>query len=250
MQIFELHIFGLTIAPTYYGLAYALGILGAYYWVLKRGRFSSIDLDHLLWTVVGGIIIGGRLGYILFYNLPYYLHDPFKILALHEGGMSFHGGIIGVVIGISVFSYIKRIPLLMIGDEIGITIPIGIFLGRIANYLNNELVGYAGYTGPFAMLQNGIYHFPSPLLEAFLEGIVLVCVLIIARYFTNRTGVISGLFLSLYALARLFVEGFFRLPDVQIGYIMGLTMGQILSLPLLIAGLGILVYSFSTRRYA
>ena len=114
MKIFELQLWGFTIAPTYYGLAYALGILGAYYWISSRKKFSDQVLDQLLWVVVAGILLGGRIGYILFYNLSYYSEHPLKIFALHEGGMSFHGGILGVIIGISIFSYVKNISLLKI----------------------------------------------------------------------------------------------------------------------------------------
>ena len=169
MTIFEITLFGLTIAPTYYGLAYAIGMIGAYEIVKRQKLFSLPDLDFLFYAVVVGIILGGRLGYVMFYNLSYYLEHPLKILAIHDGGMSFHGGIIGVIIGLLITSYLRKISLLRLGDAVGPVVPIGICLGRIANYLNNELVGFAGYTGPLAMMKGNISHFPSPLLQALLE---------------------------------------------------------------------------------
>jgi phosphatidylglycerol:prolipoprotein diacylglycerol transferase len=173
MTIFELHLFGMTLAPTYYGLAYALGMIGAYAWIARRGIFSRADLDVLLYAVMVGILVGGRLGYVFFYNFSYYLQHPIQVLAFHEGGMSFHGGIIGVVLGLLWFAHSRKISLLTVSDEVAVTVPLGITLGRVANYLNNELYGFAGYTGPFAMVRNGISHFPSPLLEAVMEGIIL-----------------------------------------------------------------------------
>jgi phosphatidylglycerol---prolipoprotein diacylglyceryl transferase len=169
MTLFEITLFGIVIAPTYYGFAYAIGMIAAYEIVKRQRFFSPTNLDFLFYAVVMGIILGGRLGYVVFYNLPYYLEHPLKILAIHDGGMSFHGGIIGVIIGLLVTSYVRKIPLLKLGDAVGPVVPIGICLGRIANYLNNELVGFAGYTGPFAMMKGAVSHFPSPLLQALLE---------------------------------------------------------------------------------
>ena len=160
--------------------------------------------------------------------------------------MSFHGGIIGVVLGLAYFAYRTKTPLLMVGDEVAITIPIGIGLGRIANFLNNELVGYAGYTGPLGMFKDADFHFPSPLLESFLEGFILLAILIYLRSRSSARGILSGAFLSLYGLMRIFVEAYFRLPDPQVGLIYGLSMGQILSIPLVLIGASIIVYA-STR---
>ncbi len=232
MTIFEITIFGILIAPTYYGLAYAIGMISAYEIVRRRKLFKQDDLDFLFYAVVIGIIVGGRLGYVVFYHLPYYLDHPLKILALHDGGMSFHGGIIGVIIGLLITNYVKKIPLLRLGDAVGPVVPIGICLGRIANYLNDELIGYVGYTGPLAMIREGVSHFPSPLLESLLEGIVLGIILEYIRRSNPkpRVGILSAAFLIGYSVLRTFAE-LFRLPDPQIGYIFGyLTLGQILSL--------------------
>ncbi len=163
--------------------------------------------------------------------------------------MSFHGGIMGVILGLVWFARYKRIPLLQISDEVAVTVPLGIFLGRIANYLNNELVGFAGYSGPFAMIRDGVGHFPSPLLEAILEGLLLGGILLHLQRNKVPIGIISGVFLMEYALCRLFVESYFRLPDPQIGYIFGIfTLGQILSVPVLLLGTVILGRSLNLTK--
>jgi phosphatidylglycerol---prolipoprotein diacylglyceryl transferase len=168
---------------------------------------------------VAGILLWWRLGYVLLYNPTFYLNNPQKILAIYEGGMSFHGGIIGVILGLLWFSKYAKKPLLTVGDIVALTIPIWIFFGRIANYLNGELRGYTWYNGPFAMYYQGIWHFPSPLLEAILEWILLLLIMLVIQKKLPYRGMISGTFLMWYGLMRLFVEYGFRLPDVQIGYI-------------------------------
>lgn len=237
MTIFEIYLFGFHIAPTYYWLAYAVGIYLAYFWIERRKIFSEKELDALLSAVVGGIILWWRLGYVLFYNPLFYFSQPWKVFAIYEWWMSFHGGIIGVILWILWFSRKYKKPLLEVGDIVAITVPIGIFLGRIANYLNGELRWYAGYNWPFAMMHQGVSYFPSPLLEAFLEGILLLILLLSAQRISSRRGVVSGVFLLGYGCMRLFVEYGFRLPDAQIGYIAGIfTLGQLLSIPLVLSG--------------
>lgn len=216
MTIFEITLWGFRIAPTYYGLAYAIGFLGAYAWIMRRKQFSESVLDILLYAIIAGIVLGGRFGYVVFYNLPYYLEHPSKILAVWEGGMSFHGGIIGVTIAILLFCKFKRQHIWKVADEVAVTVPLGICLGRIANYLNNELVGYPGYTGPFAMIKNGVSHFPSPLMESLLEGVVLGSILIFIQRKNPKVGILAGTFLLGYAVTRLISEIGFRLPDAQI----------------------------------
>lgn len=244
MTIFEFTLWGIHIAPTYYGLAYAIGFLGAYAWVRHRKKFSERELDILLYAIIAGILLGGRFGYVFFYNLPYYLEHPLKALAVWEGGMSFHGGIIGVTIAVLIYAWRMRRNLWQVADEVAATVPLGIFLGRIANYLNGELFGYAGYTGPFAMMHNGLSHFPSPLIESWLEGLVLGAILLSLQSRNPRHGIVAGTFLVGYAVARIVSEVFFRLPDTQIGYLWGgLSLGSWLSVLVLAAGFFVLWFS-------
>ncbi|NCP77363.1 prolipoprotein diacylglyceryl transferase [bacterium] len=169
MTIFSITLFGIHIAPSWYGLMYALGFFIGY-WILKRRKIlSDVELESLIFYVFIGVLIGGRLGYVLFYNLPFYLANPLEIIQTWHGGMSFHGGVIGVIIAMILFSQINRKPFLIIADHITSVLPIGLGLGRIGNYLNGELLGFANYTGPLAVIKNGVSYFPSPLLEATLE---------------------------------------------------------------------------------
>ncbi|RAL56618.1 prolipoprotein diacylglyceryl transferase [Candidatus Gracilibacteria bacterium GN02-872] len=239
MTIFELKIFGITIAPTYYGLMYAIGLLFGYFVFIKRGIFSKEKVESLFIYVFLGVLLGGRLGYVLFYNLSDYLANPLSIINVTEGGMSFHGGVIGVLIAMFLFSKIHKENFFVLGDEIVTVLPVGLFLGRIGNYLNKELLGFAGYNGPLAIEKGGISYFPSPLLEAFLEGIVLYFILnFIYRKKKFKAGQVGALFLVFYATFRIFVEMFFRTPDSQIGYIFGVfTMGEILSFPMFFLGI-------------
>lgn len=156
--------------------------------------------------------------------------------------MSFHGGVIGVLLAMWYVARAERVSYLKIADAVTSVLPIGLGLGRVANFLNNELFGYAPYSGPFAMLKNGVGHFPSPLLEAVLEGLVLfVCLWLVARKF-RFPGSVASAFLVLYAIFRILVE-FVRTPDAQIGYLFSfVTMGQILSLPMLLVGCAVFVH--------
>ncbi len=199
-------------------------------------------MDILLYAIISGILLGGRIGYIVFYNFSYYLAHPLKSLAVWEGGMSFHGGIIGVTVAVMLYSKMMKKNLWQVADEVAVTVPFGIFLGRIANYLNNELVGYAGYSGPFAMIRDGIAHFPSPLVESLLEGLVLGGVLLFLQTKNLKSGRLAGAFLVGYAITRIISEVAFRLPDTQIGYLWGgFSLGSWLSFVVLFAGTVILI---------
>ncbi|MDD3144659.1 MAG: prolipoprotein diacylglyceryl transferase [Candidatus Gracilibacteria bacterium] len=239
MTIFEITLFGIKIAPTYYGLMYATSFLIGYFILEKRKVIEKKYLEDIFLYIFLGVVLGGRFGYILFYNLSNYISNPIDIFKVWEGGMSFHGGVIGVIIAMFLFSKKKKISFLTIADQITLVLPIGLGLGRIGNYLNKELLGFSNYNGLFAVYKDGVGYFPSPLLESFLEGIVLFIILNLL-YIKGilKKGQIASLFLILYSIFRLFTEIFFRQPDVQIGYIFGyFTMGEILSLPMFIIGL-------------
>ena len=203
---------------------------------------SNKQIDSFfIWSILG-VIIGGRVGYVLFYQTSYFFANPIYILKIWTGGMSFHGGLIGIIISIYLFCRKNNIQFFYLSDLVSIVAPIGLFFGRIANFINNELYGKVT-NFPFAMIYPEIDfqpRHPSQLYEAFLEGIILFIILF--TYF-NKTksdptiGRISGLFLILYSIFRIFIE-FFREPDSHIGLIFNIaSMGQILSIPLLIIGI-------------
>ncbi|MCT4617153.1 MAG: prolipoprotein diacylglyceryl transferase [Candidatus Gracilibacteria bacterium] len=245
MTIFEINLFGLHIAPTYYGLMYGISFIILYYGLKYRKFLDGQKLDDFIFYIFLGIILGGRLGYVVFYNLEYFLNNPLKIPAVWEGGMSFHGGVLGVIVALILFTKKYKLNLLETSDALLKLVPIGLFLGRIGNYINNELYGKE-YSGPLAMIINGKTYFPSPLLEAFLEGIILF---ILLNFFwqSKKPGFISGAFLFFYGIFRFFIE-FIRLPDSQIGYIGGIiTMGQILSIPLIIGGIYLLIRTYDKK---
>ncbi|MDD2891549.1 MAG: prolipoprotein diacylglyceryl transferase [Candidatus Gracilibacteria bacterium] len=242
MSIFSITFFGIHIAPSWYGLMYALGFIGGY-WILKRRKiFSEGELDSLILYIFFGVLLGGRLGYVLFYNLSYYLAHPIEILQTWHGGMSFHGGVIGVIIAMILFAWIHKKTFFSIADSVTSIIPIGLGFGRIGNYINGELLGFSPYTGPLAVVKNGVSYFPSPLLEATLEGVILFGIL----YFLGKKNVFPGKvatsFLIWYGIFRFTIE-FVRTPDIGLGYLtFGLTMGQILSIPMIIIGYFLFLY--------
>ncbi|MBW7954916.1 prolipoprotein diacylglyceryl transferase [Candidatus Gracilibacteria bacterium] len=227
---------------------YVIGFVSGYYYILKKNIISKEKLDDLFFLVALGVILGGRVGYILFYDFSYYLSNPIAIFEVWKGGMSFHGGFLGVVLAVIYFSKKNKLNFFKIIDEIAVIVPIGIGAGRIGNYLNKELLGFSNYNGFLAVEKNGLSYFPSPLVEAFLEGIILFIIL----YFINKNkkffGKTSAYFLIFYAIFRIFVEVFFRTPDAQIGYIFGfLTMGIILSIPMFLLGIIILIKNYKNE---
>lgn len=249
------------IVVRWYALAYLMGVvLGAAYgqallrrhglWRDNRPPFEPAAIwDFAFWAIIG-IVVGGRLGYVLFYNLPVYLSNPMEVFALWDGGMSFHGGLAGIMLAMAGFTRFKGGNILSGFDLLGAIGTIGLFLGRIANFINGELFGAPtdlpwGVVFPTDPLQ--LSRHPSQLYEAALEGVVLFLVI---RLLTHRLGalkkpgLVSGVFGIGYAASRIFVE-FFRLPDQQVGYLYGgwLTMGMVLSLPVLMAGIGLVAYA-------
>ncbi len=248
-------------AIRWYALAYIGGlVLGWLYlrWLVQRPgwRLTIEDLDDLLLYITLGVVLGGRLGYVLFYKPGFYLAHPGEILAVWQGGMSFHGGLIGVLAAMALFAWKRGIPFLEIGDAVAAAVPVGLFFGRIANFINGELFGRASDV-PWAMAfpHGGPEpRHPSQLYEAGLEGLLLFLVLFwIARQprMPESRGRIGGLFLIGYGLARSFVE-LFREPDAHLGYLLGgsVTMGQILSVPMILAGLFLLARSHAGAKQA
>ncbi len=239
----------------WYALAYLAGFLLGWKLVVylagldgDKRRITTEQLDDFLpWAVVG-VILGGRAGYILFYQFSSYMSDPLAMFRIWEGGMSFHGGASGMIIAMIIYAWVKKIYLLRLTDLICCAVPIGLFFGRLANFINGELYGRVT-TSPLGMVfpyGGPEPRHPSQLYEALLEGLVLTIVMfVLARCekVRNRPGILSAVFLAGYGVSRIIVE-FFREPDVQIGYIAGLfTMGQILCLPMLVGAAILVVWS-------
>lgn len=243
----------------WYGLAYVLGFVCAaaiIYFVAKRWKLgmSEDNLLTLMVCAIVGVVLGARIGYVLFYGDGYYLSHPLEILAFNQGGMSFHGGLVGLLIGGAVAARMTRIPFLTLADLGSIAAPIGLLFGRCANFVNGELWG-APTDGPLGVVFGGaagmMPRHPSQLYEAVLEGLVIFCVLfaLSRKYPPRPQGTFLGAFLVLYGIFRFLIE-FVREPDVQLGYLWGgwLTMGQVLSAPLIVAGIALLIYAARTRH--
>jgi len=237
-------------AIRWYALAYIFGILLGWLYARRLIRatrnwggpapLTVTDFDDYIVWVTLGIVLGGRIGYIAFYNLPHFLAHPAEMLEVWKGGMSFHGGFIGCVLAVVLFAWKRKIPFLSLGDLTCAVGPIGLFLGRIANFINGELWGRPTDV-PWAMVFPGggpMPRHPSQLYEASLEGLLLLALLAVAIRMgaLRRPGLIIGLFAMIYAVLRSFCE-YFREPDAQLGFLWGgLTMGMLLSIPLFIAG--------------
>jgi len=246
------------LALRWYSLAYLVGILFGWWLVAKRVKkydipVTSKNLEDAAFYITLGVILGGRLGYVLFYGSGQYWQNPLQIFALWQGGMSFHGGILGVIIAIYLLSKHINYSFLRITDLVAPTVPLGIFLGRLANFANDELWGRVTDVAWAVRFPRGGYvpRHPSQLYEAFSEGILLFIVLNILwqiKYCRERKGFISSMFLLGYAGCRAFVEQF-REPDVQIGFLWGgFTMGQCLSMPIVLLGLALLFYALKTPK--
>ena len=244
IQIFSLEI-------RWYSLAYIFGIIFAWIYckkILINDQNYSKLFDDLISYLIIGIILGGRLGYVLFYNAKYYLNNLIEIPMIWQGGMSFHGGLIGVLFATIIFSNKHNVNKYIFLDLIAVSAPIGIFLGRISNFVNSELYGRETdvfWSVVFAKVDNVTRH-PSQIYEAFLEGLILFIIMFLftKKNYLLRPGLISSLFLIFYSLFRFAVE-FYRVPDEQIGFIfLNLTMGQIISLIFFCFGF----YLFSLKK--
>ena len=238
----------------WYALAYLLGLIIGWRYCVALARRPPVFVkreaidDFFLWAILG-VILGGRLGYVLFYKPGYYFTHPLEIVEVWNGGMSFHGGALGTLLAIGLFTRQRRLPLLKFSDIIVCAVPIGLFFGRIANFINGELWGRVTDL-PWGMvfpMGGPLPRHPSELYEAFLEGVVLFLLVNGVGIFTRireRPGALSGIFLVGYATARITAE-FFREPDAFLGFILpGITMGQILSTPLMARGLFLLLRAY------
>lgn len=276
-------LFGFTLALRWYALAYIVGILLGWWLAARVARRDALwggtapvtpkQLEDFVTWAILGIILGGRLGYVIFYQPGYFLSNPADIVRVWDGGMSFHGGFLGVVVAIIVFARRNAIPVLSLADIVALVAPIGLLLGRVANFVNGELwgrptdapwgVAFPGtraQTCPDVPSGEACLRHPSQLYEAALEGLVLFAVLLIAVWSfraLRRPGLVAGLFFIGYGTARTFVE-FFRQGDAQyvgpdnpFGQVIrfgdsawaGLSMGQLLSLPMIAVGIGFVLWS-------
>jgi phosphatidylglycerol:prolipoprotein diacylglycerol transferase len=279
-EIFSITLFGFELALRWYALAYIAGIIIAWQISLAAIRRPALwrgnvppmtraQIEDLLTWVIIGIIVGGRLGFVLFYQPAYYLANPGQILMVWQGGMAFHGGFLGVVVAAWIFTWRHKIPRLAAADAIALGVPVGLMLGRIANFINAELWGRPtdvpwGVVFPGAAAQDcaGVIglcaRHPSQLYQAGLEGALLLAVLLwlaFRRDWLKVPGQITGVFLAGYGAARFVVEYFrqadaqFITPDNPLGHVIrlgdsfGITMGQLLSLPMLAAGIALVLYA-------
>ncbi|RUO62545.1 prolipoprotein diacylglyceryl transferase [Pseudidiomarina insulisalsae] len=243
------------LALRWYGLMYLLGLGFAYLWgkrqcemphYAKLGWTDKRFSDLLFWSFVGGVIVGGRLGYVLFYQFDYFLANPLYLFDMSTGGMSFHGGLLGVVIVLAIFAKVTNIHLLRVGDFIAPLVPMGLFFGRIGNFINGELWGRVTDV-PWAMIFPAAGpepRHPSQLYQAALEGLLLFIILAIYSRKPRPMGAVSGLFLVGYGTARFIIENF-REPDEHLGLLyFGWSMGQWLSAPMIVVGALMMVWAY------
>ncbi|KRS10323.1 MAG: prolipoprotein diacylglyceryl transferase [Silicimonas sp.] len=283
-EVFSIDIWGFHLALRWYALAYIVGIVTGWricvrtfgrpaLWSDAGPPMKPAQLDELLTWIILGVIIGGRLGFVLFYEPQYYLKNPLEILMVWQGGMSFHGGFLGVTVAGLVFCIRQRASFLGTADILALATPPGLLLGRLANFTNNELWGRPTdvpwaviFPGEAAQACPGVVglcaRHPSQLYEALLEGVVLGILMLVLAWrkgWLKRPGALTGVFLAGYGMSRALVE-FFRQPDLQfvsednpIGHALhfgtwGLTMGQALSLPMIFAGLALICWAFRMQQ--
>lgn len=285
-EIFSIELFGITLSLRWYAISYILGFICAitimkYYirrsvlWENNRPPMTIENADALLTYLIIGVIVGGRLGYVIFYNPNYYLFSPIEIIRIWDGGMAFHGGFIGVIIAVVLYCRLNEIPLWSCSDLIALSTPPGLFFGRLANFVNVELWGRPtsmpwGVIFPGARAQDcdGVIgpcaRHPSQLYEAGLEGLLLFTILMFFALngALRRPGLVTGIFAAGYGASRFFVE-YFRVPDPQFlsfenpqGYAFGqngfgFTMGQALSMPMIFFGILLIFFAYkvSIKRH-
>lgn len=239
----------------WYGMMYILGFVTGWFLgckrIKERGFMTLVDFESLLTWIIVGVILGARLGYVLFYNLPVYLEQPLDIFKVWEGGMSFHGGLLGVLTALWIYSRKKRMHFFALVDFIAPLVPTGLFFGRIGNFINGELWGNVTDV-PWGMIfpsAGNLPRHPSQLYEALLEGALLFIILWIFSSKKRPCMSVSGLFALCYGCFRFFLE-FFRQPDVQLGYLAGdfLTMGMVLCLPMIAIGIILLAVAYGKKN--
>lgn len=248
-----------TFGLRWYAVAYMAGLITAWMglrYLAKRtvGPVTPPMIDDFLFWATIGVVGGGRLGYVLFYQPVYYFSNPLEIVQVWHGGMSFHGGLTGVIVAVLLYARSQKIPPFALGDMIVTLVPLGLFFGRLANFVNGELWGRPS-TVPWAMIfpsdPEQLPRHPSQLYEAGLEGVLLFAIMITLWFqptIRERRGTLSGIFLMGYGIAR-FVGEFFRQPDPFLGYLwQGATMGQILSLPMIVVGAGAVIWAARQPR--
>jgi len=240
----------------WYGLMYLLGFYGWWWLSVRRARLPHLQhwnaqkISDLLFYAVLGVILGGRLGYTLFYNFDGFIADPASIIRIWQGGMSFHGGLLGVIAAFFVFARVHKLGFFAVADFAAVAVPFGLFTGRIGNFINGELWGSVT-TLPWGMVfptGGPLPRHPSMLYEALLEGLVLLAILWVYGKKPRPVGSISGLFLLGYGAFRFAIE-FVRTPDAHIGYLYGttwFTQGMQLSLPMVLAGLALMFWGYKT----
>lgn len=246
MKIFELTLFWITFWPSYYGLMYALAFLYGFWAIKKTQRYSELERESLFLFLFLWVILWGRIGYMIFYNLSSYIQDPLSILRVWEWGMSFHGGLIWFAVATYLFSKRYKRSFLVVIDDLALIVPVWLFFGRIGNYINKELLWFP-YEGFLAVQTAEWSFFPSPLLEAFLEWLILFIILKKISQKQKFHWQIACLFLILYGIFRSLVEIFVRTPDIQIWYYFWfLTQWSILSLIMIISWLFLYKYLYAT----
>lgn len=241
----------------WYGLMYVLGFIVAYIIINKENKrknlpFTSDDIYDFIFYQIVGVILGGRIGYILFYNLPYYMQNPIEIIMINKGGMAFHGALVGIILATLVYAKKKKASFLHLGDMVAIGGPLGLGFGRIGNFINAELYGRpVDPSFPLSMIfptdPLKLPRHPSQLYESLFEGFIMFGIIYFISRKTNKPGILSASFLMLYGIFRFFIE-YTREPDVQIGLIAGLSRGQMLCFAMILGGLGMLVYALSKNK--
>ena len=238
----------------WYAISYIIGILLSWFFILKIIKIKKIDIDNkiisdLISNCIIGIILGGRLGYVIFYNYGYFSDNFIEIFKVWNGGMSFHGGLIGVIIAVIYTSKTSKTSLMLLADLVATASPVGIFFGRIANFVNGELYGRVTSHPIGIIFPNGgdLPRHPSQLYEAFFEGFLLFLILLVLLQFKKimkNNGILTGCFISIYGFFRFSIE-FFREPDNHIGLIyLDLSMGQFLCLPMILIGVFFIILSY------
>ena len=246
-------IFSLSIR--WYSLSYIFGLIFGWTYckktLIKDNKIKILFDDYISYLIIG-IIIGGRLGYVIFYNFQYFLNNPIEIFMIWNGGMSFHGAVVGIIFATILFCKKNNQKVFYFFDLVALSSPIGIFFGRIANFINSELYGNVtnvSWAVKFVQVDN-LYRHPSQLYEAFFEGLLLFLILFYLRKkgYLNIPGIISGIFLVLYSLFRFVIE-FFRAPDEQLGYLIyNLTMGQTISIIFFIIGVYLITSKYEIKK--